>query len=181
MTAPHPNSLAAVARGPDRMLGWLVLIAGVLLLLGWTMPIMTVNKLWFLSERISILEGAATLWHQGSYLFCAVIVVFSVIFPILKLGFALYLWYRVDARSAALGHSLGWIERMGRWSMLDVFIVALTVVAIKVSLITDVAIHAGIYAFTAAIVLSLIAVQRMTALARRVVAHGVDARPLPDA
>ena len=180
MTAPHPNSLSAVARGPDRMLGWLVLIAGVLLLLGWTMPIMTVNKLWFLSERISILEGAATLWHQGSYLFCLVIVVFSVIFPILKLGLALYLWYRVDARSEALGHSLGWIERLGRWSMLDVFIVALTVVAIKVSLISDVAIHAGIYAFTAAIVISLFAVQRMTSLARRVVAEG-EAASLPEA
>ncbi len=167
MTAPHPKSLAATVRGWDRLLGWLVLVSGLLLLFGWTLPVMTVNKLWFLKERISILEGAAELWQQGSYLFFAVIAVFSIVFPILKLGLALFLWYRVDAGSAALGRSLSWIERLGRWSMLDVFVVALTVVAIKISLITDVAVHWGIYAFTAAIVLSLVTVQRMTYLARR--------------
>ncbi|MDH3474484.1 MAG: paraquat-inducible protein A [Rhodospirillales bacterium] len=172
MTTPHPNSLAATVRGPDRLLGWLVLVAAVLLLFGWTLPIMTVNKLWFLKERISILEGAAELWQQDSYLFFAVIVVFSILFPILKLALALYLWYRVDARSARLGHSLGWIERLGRWSMLDVFVVALTVVAIKISIIADVAMHWGIYAFTGAIVLSLAAVQRMTHLARRMADEG---------
>ena len=56
--------------------------------------------------------------------------------------------------------------------MLDVFVVALTVVAIKISIITDVAVHFGIYAFTAAILLSLVTVQRMTHLARRMAKHG---------
>ncbi len=51
--------------------------------------------------------------------------------------------------------------------MLDVFVVALIVVGVRVSLIDDVSVHAGIYVFTAAIVLSLLVVQRMTALARR--------------
>ena len=54
--------------------------------------------------------------------------------------------------------------------MLDVFVVALTVVAIEVSLIDEVTVHPGIYVFTAAIVLSLLVVQRMTALARRLAA-----------
>ncbi len=49
------------------------------------------------------------------------------------------------------------MEAAGRWSMLDVFVVALIVVGV----------HAGVYVFTAAIVLSLLVVQRMTALARR--------------
>lgn len=168
MATGHPNSLAAAAHGPDRLLGWLVLIAGALLLLGWTLPIMTVNKLWFLTERVSILEGTARLWREGEVFLFAVIAVFSIVFPLLKLGLALFLWYWVDAGSSALGHSLGWIERLGRWSMLDVFAVALTVVAVQVSLITDVTVHAGIYAFAAAILLSILTVQRMTAVARRI-------------
>ncbi len=51
--------------------------------------------------------------------------------------------------------------------MLDVFVVALIVVGVGTSLIDDVSVHAGVYVFTAAIVLSLLVVQRMTALARR--------------
>ena len=54
--------------------------------------------------------------------------------------------------------------------MLDVFVVALIVVGVRTSLIDDVSVHAGVYVFTAAIVLSLLVVQRMTALARRTLA-----------
>jgi paraquat-inducible protein A len=172
MVGPHPNSLAARARGPDRLLGWVVLFAGVLLVLGWTLPIMTVEKLWFLSERVSILQGALELWRHGDLFLCAVIVIFSVAFPLLKLGLALFLWYQADTGGALLVRALGWIEQLGRWSMLDVFVVALLVVAIQASLISDVAMHAGIYVFTAAVVVSILAVQRMTALARR--ARAVD-------
>ena len=68
MGGQHPNSLAATARGPDRLLGWLILVAALLLMLGWTLPIMTVNKLWFLSERVSILKGALELWRHGDAL-----------------------------------------------------------------------------------------------------------------
>jgi paraquat-inducible protein A len=167
MGGAHPNSLAARARGPDRLLGWLTLLAGLLLALGWTLPIMTVEKLWFLSERVSILQGAGELWHHGDYFLFAVILVFSVIFPLLKLGLALYFWYQADSRGAALGRALGWIEQLGRWAMLDVFVVALLVVAIQASLISEVAMHSGIYVFTAAVLVSILTVQRMARLARQ--------------
>ncbi len=73
-------------------------------------------------------------------------------------------------RSGRLRRALLWMEAAGRWSMLDVFVVALIVVAVRTSLINDVSVHAGVYVFTAAIVLSLLVVQRMTALARRALA-----------
>jgi paraquat-inducible protein A len=69
-----------------------------------------------------------------------------------------------------LSRALLRVEAVGRWSMLDVFVVALIVVAVRTSLIDDVSVHAGIYVFTAAIVLSLLVVQRMTVLARRALA-----------
>lgn len=168
----HPHSLAAGARGADRCLGWLILLTALLLALGWTLPIMTVDTLLFFKERISILRGVAVLWAEGHVLLFVIVFVFSVVFPALKLIFALYLWYRADAAGAALARTLGWMEAFGRWSMLDVFVVALTVVAVQISLINDVTLHAGLYLFTAAIVLSIAAVQRITALARRAAGTG---------
>jgi len=163
----NPRSLAATAAGPDRALGGLLVVAGLLLVFGWMLPIMTIDKLVFLTERISILESCQVLWEEEQYFLFFVIVVFSIVFPLVKLALALYLWYQADAHSRSLQRLLGWLEIIGRWSMLDVFAVAIAVVAIQLSLISEVTMHAGIYVFTLAIVLSLLSVQRMTALARR--------------
>ena len=164
------RSLSRRARGLDRFLGLLIMVSGGLLVLGWTLPIMTVETLFFLTEPISILDGCRTLWVEGEYFLFAIIALFSIVFPLLKLGLALNLWLRGDATGARLKRHLGWVEQAGRWSMLDVFVVALTVVAIEVSLISDVALHAGLYVFSAAILLSMIVVRRITALARRAAA-----------
>ena len=163
----HARSLAASARGADRLLGLFFLAVGVLLVAGWTLPIMTVRKLFFFAERISILEGIGVLWEEGNYFLFAVILVFSVLFPALKTLLALLLWYAADARGPRLHKALTWLETLGRWSMLDVFVVALTIVAIQVSIVSDVATHAGLYVFTAAVVLSMAGLRRLIVLARR--------------
>ena len=56
-----------------------------------------------------------------------------------------------DQRSGRLA---AWIKGLSKWSMLDVFVAALVVVAIKVTIVSDVSIHSGIYVFTAAVLLS---------------------------
>jgi paraquat-inducible protein A len=94
--------------------------------------------------------------------------------PAVKLALALYLWFHAEAGSHQLRRALGLLELAGRWSMLDVFVVALLVVAVRTSLIDDVTVHPGVYVFTAAIVLSLVVVQRMAVLARRASAPDAD-------
>ena len=163
----HPYSLAAAARGADRLLGLFFVLVGGLLVAGWSLPIMTIQKLFFFAERISILEGTAVLWDEGHYFLFAVILVFSMLFPALKMALALLLWYAADARGARAMKALTWLETLGRWSMLDVFVVALTIVAIQVSLVSDVTAHAGLYVFTAAVVLSMAGLRRLIVLARR--------------
>jgi paraquat-inducible protein A len=171
-TVRHPRSLAATARGADRWLGLFFVAVGGLLVAGWTLPIMTVSKLVFFAEQISILEGAAKLWESENYVLGAVVIVFSVIFPALKMLVALVLWYGADARGPDLARLLVWLETFGRWSMLDVFVVALTIVAVQISIIGDVTTHAGLYVFTAAVVLSMVGVRRLVVLARRAGVEG---------
>jgi paraquat-inducible protein A len=161
-----------LATGPDRWLGWGAILAAVLLVAGWVLPIMTVERLLFLSREISILQGVAELWSEDEAFLAVVIGAFSVLLPAVKLALALYLWFHAEAGSASLRRALGLLELAGRWSMLDVFVVALLVVSIRTSLIDDVTVHPGVYVFTAAIVLSLVVVQRMAVLARRAVDQG---------
>lgn len=168
-------SRSLAARSPRRE-GWLIGLtlaaAAVLLALGWILPIMTVETMLLLSNRISLLDSAWQLLQGGEIFLFLVIVVFSVLFPVIKLGMALYLWFFADLERPGFLRSLTWIETLGKWSMLDVFVVALSVVAIQMSLVSDVQIHPGIYLFTAAVVLSLLAVSRIVHLARRAAAGG---------
>ena len=126
----HPRSLAATARGSDRYLGLVLAGAGALLIAGWTLPITTIRQLFILAERISILDGIHALWNAGEVLLFLIVFVFTVAFPAVKTTAALLLWYGADVQGRHVHRSLDWLELLGRWSMLDVFVVALTIVAI---------------------------------------------------
>ncbi len=180
MPVPPAISLSALATGLDRWLGWGAILAAILLVAGWMLPIMTVERLLFLSREISILQGVAELWSGDEAFLAIVIGAFSIMLPAVKLVLALYLWFHAEAGSQRLRRALGLLELAGRWSMLDVFVVALLVVAIRTSLIDDVTVHPGVYVFTAAIVLSLVVVQRMAVLARRAVDPDAGQKDRPE-
>lgn len=149
------------------IVGVMIALSAALLAAGWLAPIMTVEKLFVLSDDISILGSCWQLFDNGEFFLFGVIFVFSILFPLIKLGVALYLWYLADLERPRFLRSLYWIELLGKWSMLDVFVVALSVVAIQMSLVSDVEIHPGIYLFSAAVALSIVAVGRIASLARR--------------
>jgi len=69
-----------------------------------------------------------------------------------------------NARGSDHARLLGRLETFGRCSMLDVFMVVLTIVAVEVSIISDVTTHAGLYVFTAAVVLSMAGIRRLVGL-----------------
>ena len=161
------TSLAADCRGPDRFLGLLILAAAAALLAGWLLPVMTVRTLLVFYDEVSIITGAFRLLDSGDYLIFLVIVVFTVLLPVGKLVFAYVAWGWLNVEDPRVRRVLGWVEAIGRWSMLDVFVAALLVVVIKLSLISDVEIHAGLYVFMLAVMLSMIAVRRIAILAHR--------------
>lgn len=171
----RPSPRAASGRDLDRYLGLVLLGSGALLVAGWLLPVMTIRTLLVFYDEVSILEGGLRLLESGDYLLFALIITFTVLFPVCKLALAFLAWSRLHAATPQLSRALGWIEALGKWSMLDVFVIALLVVVIKVSLISDVVIHVGLYIFAAAVVLSMLAVKRVAVLAQRAV-KGDDTR-----
>ncbi|OQX45604.1 MAG: paraquat-inducible membrane protein A, partial [Candidatus Sedimenticola endophacoides] len=53
------------------------------------------------------------------------------------------------------------MHEYGRWSMLDVFVVALLVVSVKLDAIARVQIHYGLYAFSAAVLITMLVTARV--------------------
>lgn len=157
----------AARRWFDRLIGPAIPLAAAALAASWFLPVMTVEQLPFWEQRLSIARGLARLAERGEYLLFGVILTFSVLFPIAKLLGAYLLWFHLDWSRPKVRRVAAILHALGRWSMLDVFVVALTVAAVSVSIISDVRTHVGIYVFTAAILVSMLVVQRIERLVMR--------------
>jgi paraquat-inducible protein A len=160
------DTLRRHADVPDRwLLTPLFVLALVLLALGLYMPAISVESVPLFEEDVSILDGAAVLWEEEQYFLFLVIVVFSIIFPTLKIALGLWAWLWADLGIRSPLRLVRGIEQLGKWSMLDVFVIAIVVAALNITVITAVWVHEGIYLFTAAVVLSMVAMGRLERIA----------------
>ena len=165
MEDTSPLSLARHHPG-KQYIGWLLWAALILLIIGLFAPMMTLTKFRFLKNEVSIYSGLIGLFDGGEYLLFAIILIFSICFPLAKIFSLAYVWYgeSPEERRKTLLHR---IEALGRWSMLDVFVVAMLVVMIKLGVFANVKIHAGIYFFAASVLASMAASWLMTRLVHR--------------
>ena len=136
----------------------LILISAALLWIGLSRPLFEVEKgfLWMhRRSSYSVLQGIASLKEDGQYFLAGVVFLFSLISPIFKLIVLGLLWVVPlrDERRAAVLH---WLCVLGKWSMLDVFAVAILVVAVKLGPLAKVRAENGVYFFCLAILLSMI-------------------------
>jgi len=137
-----------------------------LLGLGLTVPMISVNKLFLFEEKMSVMRGLEILIGEGEWPLFAIVVVFSLLFPIAKIGLAAQIWYGDHGDPDRLAKRLGLLDLAGKWSMLDVFVAAIVVSAVKLSVVSAVAIHPGLYLFGGAVLLSMVLSQRIAAGAR---------------
>ena len=143
----------------------LIALAIVLLAVGLVAPIITLEKFMVVENTFSVLSGVLQLLQQGQYFLFVVIAAFSVGLPIVKLSL---LFRLVSTRVAERERRyLHWLHVYGRWSMLDVFVVAVLVVAVKLGAIAQVEMRYGLYAFAASVLLTMLVTGRIAALSAR--------------
>ena len=144
----------------------LILASFALLLIGLSLPLMEVEKMVFWKNEYSVLKGVDSLWEQGQYLLAAILFFFSIVFPVVKLG-ALGLIWNVRLAEERRQIVLRWLGALGRWSMLDVFVVAILIVLVKLGPLAKVEPQVGVYVFCAAIVLSMLTSMYVESLAKK--------------
>ncbi len=150
-----------------KVLRLLLLLNLLLLGVGLSSPIVTFEKFLVIENTFSVLSGVIQLLEEGQLFLFVVILVFSVVLPLAKLGL---LFLLTRSESAGNGRSRKLLRMMhdyGRWSMLDVFIVAVLVVAVKLGVIAQVEMRYGLYAFAAAVLMTMILTERVVRLTDR--------------
>jgi paraquat-inducible protein A len=163
----HPATIVRAGNAWDRAAGGLLLASATALALGLFLPVVRIDRFFFLTDRVSILQGIGALLHEGEIVVGVVVLLFSAVFPLLKLVLAFWLWGWTDVRAARFEHLARRLEWLGKWSMVDVLVVALLVFSVKATGLANATTQAGLYFFCAAVLGTALAIGRIKSAARR--------------
>lgn len=113
----------------------------------------------------TILQGALDLLKSGDVFVALVIILASLIIPFLKIVLLIYLGFKLMRKSALEGTDVKifhTVELLGRWSMLDVFLVAILVSMVKLGNMAHVSFGLGCFFFLLVVIFSLLASEALT-------------------
>lgn len=150
------------SRKPDSLSRtWALLLAAALAYLPANLlPVMITSSLTG-TERDTIMSGVIYFWTSGSQGLAVLIFTVSVLIPLLKLGSLSFLAVSIHLRSSRSIHQRAKlfriVELVGRWSMLDVFVVALMVGLVQFSNLAIIEAGPGAAMFGGVVVLTMLA------------------------
>ncbi|MEX3773859.1 paraquat-inducible protein A [Pseudomonas sp. MYb118] len=150
--ARRPNSIVRT---------WALLItAAILYIPANVLPIMTVRSLGQ-GDPSTIMSGVIQLVQHGMIPIAAVVFIASILVPTFKLvGIALLL-FSVQRHQPLSARQRIWmyrfIEFIGRWSMLDIFVIAILVAVVNFGRLASVEANLGAIAFASVVILTMLA------------------------
>jgi paraquat-inducible protein A len=145
----HPSQAAALA-----------LAAAIMLVPANLLPVLNTNTTGQ-PRTDTIFSGIVSLWQDGMWGISAIVFVASILIPLLKLAGLACLLVAVrrgpSQHPRALTRLYTILDLIGRWSMLDVFLVAFLSGVVQFGVLAMVEPRGGIVAFALAVVLTVLA------------------------
>lgn len=130
--------------------------AAVCLALGLSLPIIKLTKFVFWSSEYSLMSTVGVLIRDGQIFLGVIVLVFSIIFPCVKLLYLLLVSTLPVVELKRQAKRLKAIEWIGKWSMHDVLVLALTIFFLKSQGVYDATSLPAVYFFTAAVLLMML-------------------------
>lgn len=128
---------------------------------GVSFPFFNVQKFWVFQDKVSVLSGLVNLAQADEWFLFVIIFLFTIIFPIVKLAGLATVWWARGRDDERADQTLRWVSHLGKWSMLDVFVVAILVVTLKSASVAKMTLGVGIYLFTASVILTQLIAMRL--------------------
>lgn len=112
-------------------------------------------------RKDTILSGVANLWQNGNQGIASIVFIASILVPLFKLVVLTLLLTSVRSGSTwGIGYRIKLyriVELVGRWSMLDIFVVTLLAALVQIQSFATVKVGTGAIAFGAVVVLTMFA------------------------
>jgi paraquat-inducible protein A len=120
------------------------------------LPILRIEKLGHHHEA-SLLGGTIDLLSHGSWFVGIVVLAFSIVLPFVKMLALIEVSWLSLTRRAHRAWTYRFVEWAGRWSMMDVLLLALMVALVKLGELVQFSLGPAVVAFVMCVVMSLIA------------------------
>ncbi len=131
----------------------IVLISNIIALF---LPFLEIVEIYGLKKGVySLPHTIKLLWGAGLYIICILIVLFSVLFPLFKNVSLIVLWFMPMSPKKRI-HSIHTFESLGKWSMLDIYVMILILVFTSNQLIIGASPLIGMLCFVLAIIGNMI-------------------------
>jgi paraquat-inducible protein A len=138
----------------------LLIAAYILFLPANLLPVMETGSM-FGSQRDTIMSGVVYLWVTGSWPLAALVFFASIVVPLVKLIALTFLAVSVQRRSGRLMAQRTGLYRLlefiGRWSMLDIYVITLLSALVQIQGLATITPGPGAVAFGAVVVLTMLA------------------------
>ncbi|MFZ1342231.1 paraquat-inducible protein A [Thiothrix eikelboomii] len=136
---------------------WLInlglLVSLCLFATGVFAPLMELEKFWIFKNQFSLYSGLYDLWLQGEHFLFIFLFLFSILTPLVKIFGLALVANSPEAYQLRHRRFLQVLAVWGKWSMLDVFVVALLFVAVKLGALANITVHYGLYLFASSVIL----------------------------
>jgi paraquat-inducible protein A len=140
---------------------WALVLAAIILYVPANLyPVMAVTSLGQ-TQADTILSGVVYLLHHGMWPLALVVFVASVLVPLLKLAILVYLLVSVQLGSAWRARDRTRLyritEAVGRWSMVDIYVVTILVALVRLGNLATIEAQPGAVYFAAVVVSTMFA------------------------
>ncbi|ALC15247.1 paraquat-inducible protein A [Desulfuromonas soudanensis] len=150
----QPNSIAR---------SWALLIAAMILYLPANLLPITISSSLGTSQSDTILSGVLYLLNSGSWAIALVIFVASLFVPLMKMVILVFLLVSVHRRSRWRPKDRTRLYRLtelvGRWSMVDIYVVTIMVALVRLGALANVDAGPGAAYFAAVVILTMFAAE----------------------
>ncbi len=123
-----------------------------------TLPVMQVSGIGG-TEDSTILSGVVIFWNMGSYAVAIIIFTASVLVPLVKVISLIWLGLAASGKlktsPKALSKTYVIVEVLGRWSMVDVFVVAILACLVRLGNIMTIVPGPAALSFSAVVILTM--------------------------
>ena len=149
-------------RKPDSIQRTIALMAAaaVLYIPAMMLPVMTLQELGDVAPT-TIVEGMVDFWKNGDYPIALVIFTASILIPLLKIVALAWVCAAALGRlqpSPKMLAKVYWLtELLGRWSMIDIFVVGILVALVQLGAYMTVTPGPGALAFGSVVILTMLA------------------------
>ena len=145
------DTIKSASRTAAAAMGAFVLFWPAILL-----PILQIEKLGNRSES-SLLGGIIDLFQHGNYFIGGIVFLFSILFPIAKIVALLELSLFEILHKRHKAATLRLMEHLGKWSMMDVMLLAFLVMLVKLGDLVEFHFGPAVFAFVFCVAMSMLA------------------------